>query len=170
MGERWGTKGQGAEKHARFPKKNKRITAQELVLSVGRSSFKQIGVENKEARCEKGKGQATQQHTYQAQRPCPPPGSVSRFKKSQPCFVQTHIGALLLEGWSLQVYLSTAFARKDIVLHGALQVVVHGCWLVLCCLLWPNKGRRCWSRSGAATVAQWRKSSMGRQRAGCRPG
>lgn len=52
---------------------------------------------------------------------------------------KTHIGALLLGVWGPQVYLSTAFARKDIVLHGTLQVVVHGCWLMLCCLLWAKR-------------------------------
>lgn len=52
-----------------------------------------------------------------------------------------HIECALAPKLEFAVYLSTAFARKDIVLHGALQVVIHGCWLVLRCLLRPDKGR-----------------------------
>lgn len=82
--------------------------------------------------------------------------------------MKTHIGALLLGVWGPQVYLSTAFARKDIVLHGALQVVVHGCWLVLCCLLedvvGPDQEQQQWlngGRGGESVAWEGREQDAG---------
>lgn len=62
---------------------------------------KRVTVKHKEAICETGKEQSTQQHTYQAQMPCPLPGSGSRFKKSQPRFAKTDFDAPLMEVWSV---------------------------------------------------------------------
>lgn len=148
-GGRCGTKNGGVGEEVVAPRKSKktrgpraRSTVRPFVRPSVHSSNRSVSDHKKTTSSKIGKGQATQQRTYQAQRPCPPPGSGSRFKKSQPCLDETHRCAPVA-GLESAIYLSTAFARKDIVLHRALQVVVHGCWLVLCCLLWPDKGSCC---------------------------
>lgn len=89
--------GDGVERRSREASQAVRSNkARALCLrSSARPAVKQVGVKHKEAIRKKDKGQSTQQHTYQAQRPCPPLGSGTRLKKSQPCSEKTHDDAPL---------------------------------------------------------------------------